>query len=114
MDKEEEEEEEITATMPSSATMQQSCTHGPRQLFLFQCTRRGRRRRMRRKRTTRRKRLIQLTANPPGSNTWKATLMQNTGRCDRSMINLIMYSRFSWVCYVYVNWHAATILAFSF
>ena len=34
MDKEAEEEEEITATMPSSTIMLQSCTHGPRQLFL--------------------------------------------------------------------------------
>ena len=31
-----------------------------------------------------------------------------------SMISLIMYSRFSWACYVYKNWHAATILAFFF
>ena len=38
----------------------------------------------------------------------------NAGRLDRSMINLIMYSRFSWACYIYVNWHATTILAFSF
>ena len=30
----EEEEEEITTTMQSSSAMQQSCTHGPRQLFL--------------------------------------------------------------------------------
>ena len=41
MENKNEEEEQITATMPSSATMQQSCTRGPWQLFLSSAQGRG-------------------------------------------------------------------------
>ena len=45
-----EEEDKIRTTMQSSVAMQESCTHGPREIVSFQCTRRGRRKRRWRKR----------------------------------------------------------------
>ena len=56
VEEDEEHEEDITTTMPSSATMQQSCTRGSRHCFFPVHKGWGRRRRRRKRKWKRRKR----------------------------------------------------------